>query len=78
VGGDIAGGMQTVRQVLGRPALRWNPYRTLLRDVYLCSPATPRPAVHGRPRRTGRADRAPRRVRRARTAGAGRPAASRV
>ena len=49
VGGDIACGMQTVRQVLARPALRWNPYRTPLRGVYLCSSATPPgPAVHGR------------------------------
>jgi phytoene dehydrogenase-like protein len=49
VGGDIACGMQTVRQVLARPAVRWNPYRTPLRGVYLCSSATPPgPAVHGR------------------------------
>jgi phytoene dehydrogenase-like protein len=49
VGGDIACGMQTVRQVLARPAARWNPYRTPLHGVYLCSSATPPgPAVHGR------------------------------
>jgi phytoene dehydrogenase-like protein len=49
VGGDIACGMQTVRQTLARPVLRWNPYRTPLRGVYLCSAATPPgPAVHGR------------------------------
>jgi len=49
VGGDIACGMQTVRQVLARPAVRWNPYRTPLRGVYLCSSATPPgPGVHGR------------------------------
>ena len=49
VGGDIACGMQTVRQVLARPAARWNPYRTPLRGVYLCSSATPPgPGVHGR------------------------------
>jgi phytoene dehydrogenase-like protein len=49
VGGDIACGMQTVRQVLARPVARWNPYRTPLRGVYLCSAATPPgPAVHGR------------------------------
>ena len=49
VGGDIACGAQTVRQVLARPAARWNPYRTPLRGVYLCSSATPPgPAVHGR------------------------------
>jgi phytoene dehydrogenase-like protein len=49
VGGDIACGTQTVRQVLARPAARWNPYRTPLRGVYLCSAATPPgPGVHGR------------------------------
>ena len=49
VGGDIACGAQTVRQVLARPVARWNPYRTPLRGVYLCSAATPPgPAVHGR------------------------------
>ena len=49
VGGDITCGAQTVRQVLARPAPRWNPYRTPLRGVYLCSAATPPgPAVHGR------------------------------
>jgi hypothetical protein len=38
-----------VRQVLARPAARWNPYRTPLRGVYLCSSATPPgPGVHGR------------------------------
>jgi phytoene dehydrogenase-like protein len=49
VGGDIACGMYTVRQVLARPVAQWNPYRTPLRGVYLCSSATPPgPAVHGR------------------------------
>ena len=49
VGGDIACGMQSLRQVLARPAIRWNPYRTPLPGVYLCSSATPPGAgVHGR------------------------------
>ena len=49
VGGDITCGAQTVRQVLARPVARWNPHRTPLRGVYLCSAATPPgPAVHGR------------------------------
>ncbi len=49
VGGDIAVGMQTVRQTVLRPAARWNPYRTPIRGVYLCSSATPPlPGVHGR------------------------------
>jgi phytoene dehydrogenase-like protein len=49
VGGDIAAGGQNIRQVFARPAARWNPYRTPLRGVYLCSSATtPGPGVHGR------------------------------
>ena len=49
VGGDIAAGVQTMRQTLVRPAARWNPYRTRLPGVYLCSSSTPPlPGVHGR------------------------------
>jgi phytoene dehydrogenase-like protein len=49
VGGDIGSGMLTLRQTLLRPAARWNPYRTPLRGVYLCSASTPPgPGVHGR------------------------------
>jgi phytoene dehydrogenase-like protein len=49
VGGDIAAGMQTVRQTLLRPVARWNPYRTPARGIYLCSSSTPPlPGVHGR------------------------------
>jgi phytoene dehydrogenase-like protein len=49
VGGDIAAGRQTIRQILLRPVPRWNPYRTPLRGVYLCSSSTPPlPGVHGR------------------------------
>jgi phytoene dehydrogenase-like protein len=49
VGGDIAAGAQTLRQILLRPVPRWNPYRTPLRGVYLCSSSTPPlPGVHGR------------------------------
>lgn len=49
VGGDIGSGMQTVRQTVLRPTARWNPYRTPLPGVYLCSAATPPgPGVHGR------------------------------
>jgi phytoene dehydrogenase-like protein len=49
VGGDIAVGMQTLRQTVFRPNVQWNPYRTPLRGVYLCSSATPpAPGVHGR------------------------------
>jgi phytoene dehydrogenase-like protein len=49
VGGDIAAGRQSVRQILLRPVPRWNPYRTPLDGVYLCSSSTPpMPGVHGR------------------------------
>ena len=42
-------GMQTVWQTVFRPVPRWNPYRTPLRGVYLCSSSTPPlPGVHGR------------------------------
>jgi phytoene dehydrogenase-like protein len=48
-GGDIASGAQTLRQTFARPALRWNPYRTGIPGVYLCSASTPPGAgVHGR------------------------------
>jgi phytoene dehydrogenase-like protein len=49
VGGDIGVGLQTLRQTILRPVPRWNPYRTPIRGVYLCSSATPPvPGVHGR------------------------------
>jgi phytoene dehydrogenase-like protein len=49
VGGDIGVGLQTLRQTVLRPVVRWNPYRTPLPGVYLCSSATPPlPGVHGR------------------------------
>jgi len=49
VGGDIAVGMQTLRQTVFRPTVSWNPYRTPVRGLYLCSSATPpTPGVHGR------------------------------
>ncbi|MEV0585177.1 NAD(P)/FAD-dependent oxidoreductase [Nonomuraea sp. NPDC050310] len=48
VGGDIGTGAITLRQSVLRPAPRWNPYRTPLPGVYLCSAATPPgPGVHG-------------------------------
>lgn len=49
VGGDIASGLQDLRQTFTRPAARWEPYRTPLPGVYLCSSSTPPgPGVHGR------------------------------
>jgi phytoene dehydrogenase-like protein len=48
VGGDISGGAQTLRQLVGRPTLSFTPYRTPLHGVYLCSSSTPPGAgVHG-------------------------------
>jgi phytoene dehydrogenase-like protein len=48
VGGDIAGGAMTMWQTVMRPVPRWNPYRTPLDGVYLCSASTPPgPGVHG-------------------------------
>ncbi|WP_405115462.1 NAD(P)/FAD-dependent oxidoreductase [Micromonospora sp. NBC_01405] len=48
VGGDISGGAVTPWQLVMRPVPRWDPYRTPLPGVYLCSASTPPgPAVHG-------------------------------
>ena len=48
VGGDITGGLGTLWQTVFRPVPRWNPYRTPLTGVYLCSSSTPPGGgVHG-------------------------------
>ena len=48
VGGDIGGGAVSLAQTLFRPTVQWNPYRTPLSDVYLCSSSTPPGGgVHG-------------------------------
>jgi len=48
VGGDISAGAMTLRQAFLRPVPQWDPYRTPLRGVYLCSASTPPgPGVHG-------------------------------
>ena len=47
-GGDIASGATTPWQMVMRPVPRWDPFRTPVPGVYLCSAATPPgPAVHG-------------------------------
>lgn len=48
VGGDINGGAVSLRQLLGRPALRPNPYATPATGLYICSSSTPTMGgVHG-------------------------------
>ncbi len=48
VGGDIAGGANTLAQLFARPAPRRIPYSTPLRGLYICSASTPPGAgVHG-------------------------------
>lgn len=48
LGGDVNGGAATLRQTVFRPVARWNPYRTPLEGVYLCSASTPPGGgVHG-------------------------------
>lgn len=48
IGGDINGGAATLRQLIVRPALRFPPYRTPLKGMYLCSSSTPPGGgVHG-------------------------------
>ncbi|MEU0251424.1 NAD(P)/FAD-dependent oxidoreductase [Streptomyces sp. NPDC006184] len=48
VGGDIGSGAMTLYQSIARPVPRFDPYRTPLPGVYLCSSATPPgPSVHG-------------------------------
>ena len=47
-GGDISAGGITPRQLLARPSLRLDPYRTPAGSIYLCSASTPPgPGVHG-------------------------------
>jgi phytoene dehydrogenase-like protein len=48
LGGDVNGGAATLRQTVFRPVARWNPYRTPVPGVYLCSASTPPGGgVHG-------------------------------
>jgi phytoene dehydrogenase-like protein len=48
LGGEIANGETSLRQMLARPVPRWNTYATPLDGVFLASAATPPgPAVHG-------------------------------
>jgi phytoene dehydrogenase-like protein len=48
IGGDIAGGANTIRQLFGRPVLGSNPYTMPASGMYLCSASTPPGGgVHG-------------------------------
>ena len=48
VGGDINGGVIDLGQLFTRPALRWSPYKTSAKGIYLCSASTPPGGgVHG-------------------------------
>jgi phytoene dehydrogenase-like protein len=48
IGGDINGGAFNLSQLFTRPALRWSPYRTSAKGLYICSSSTPPGGgVHG-------------------------------
>lgn len=48
IGGDINGGMQNITQMFTRPALRFSPYKTSAKGIYICSSSTPPGGgVHG-------------------------------
>lgn len=48
IGGDINGGVQDITQLFTRPALRWSPYKTSAKGIYICSSSTPPGGgVHG-------------------------------
>ena len=48
IGGDINGGVIDLEQLFTRPALRWSPYRTSVKGLYICSSSTPPGGgVHG-------------------------------
>ena len=48
IGGDINGGVIDIGQLFTRPALRFSPYRTSAKGLYICSSSTPPGGgVHG-------------------------------
>jgi phytoene dehydrogenase-like protein len=48
IGGDINGGLQDIRQLWTRPAIRWDPYSTPDPQLFICSSSTPPGGgVHG-------------------------------
>ena len=48
IGGDINSGVIDIGQLFTRPALRWSPYKTSAKGIYICSASTPPGGgVHG-------------------------------
>jgi phytoene dehydrogenase-like protein len=48
IGGDINGGILDITQLYTRPAMRWSPYTTPAKGIYVCSSSTPPGGgVHG-------------------------------
>ncbi|MBS1598088.1 MAG: NAD(P)/FAD-dependent oxidoreductase [Bacteroidetes bacterium] len=48
IGGDIGGGIQDIGQLFTRPVLRFSPYKTSSKGIYICSSSTaPGGGVHG-------------------------------
>lgn len=48
IGGDINGGAQFAKQLIGRPVLKWDPYHLPVKRHYICSSSTPPGGgVHG-------------------------------
>lgn len=48
IGGDINGGAQTFKQLIGRPVFQWDPYKLPVKGMYICSSSTPPGGgVHG-------------------------------
>ncbi len=48
IGGDINGGVMDIGQLFTRPALRFSPYKTSAKGLYICSSSTPPGGgVHG-------------------------------
>jgi phytoene dehydrogenase-like protein len=48
IGGDIIGGVTNLAQLFTRPALRFSPYRSSVKGIYICSASTPPGGgVHG-------------------------------
>lgn len=48
IGGDINGGVIDIGQLFTRPVVRWSPYKTSAKGIYICSSSTPPGGgVHG-------------------------------